>query len=218
MHDIDLIPQDYRNRLWQQSYLHGVFFVASASLALIAIVWIFLFKANSGLSESVRVQQDSQQEQSQILSRLSALEVREDSIRNELKTLNSLRSGAAADQILLTVDRALADFDVWFVSWKFQREGVLTETEMTTVNTGYFIVVPQGTKANPEELKLVRTSMSIRGKASDHNELSGFVQNLLAQPEIENARVQRTFVSPDRKENVVNFELDITLTTRAVQS
>lgn len=218
MHDIDLIPADYRNRLWQERCLHRIALVAVVGLAGVVLAWLIILRSTSNLSESWQAQQASQQEQSRIQSELSALTVREDSLKRELRTLTGLRSGAAADQILLTVDRALADFDVWFVSWKFQREGVLSESEMTTVNTGYFIVVPQGTKAEPDDLQLVRTSMSIRGKASDHNELSAFVRSLLAQPEIENARVQRTFLSPDRSKSVVNFELDITLTTRAAQS
>lgn len=60
--------------------------------------------------------------------------------------------------------------------------------------------------------------MTIRGRASDHSALSGFVKNLFAQPEIEDVRVQRTFAQPDRGKNVVNFELAVVLTTRAGNS
>ncbi len=218
MHDIDLIPGDFRRRQWQRRWIRWTVPVVALICGAIVFNAVSLYRANSSTKAEIAALTSAQQEQSERRARLQQLLSESEMLTKRLSTLTGLRSGASAEQVLRTVDRAIASHDVWFVAWEFQRDGVVAAGDPRTVNTGYFIVVPKGAARADDTGRFVRTNMTIRGRASDHSALSGFVKNLFAQPEIEDVRVQRTFAQPDRGKNVVNFELAVVLTTRAGNS
>ena len=128
-------------------------------------------------------------------------------LERQFRVLSGLRSGAAAGDMFVTVDRALTSDDVWFLNWEFERAGVVINDDAQTVNTGYFIVVPDGAAQRaPDELR-VQTHMTIQGQARDHSTLSGFVRRLFAQPEVDDVRIRRTSRIRNDQVNAVDFVL-----------
>ena len=109
----------------------------------------------------------------------------------------------------MAVDRALKDGSVWFTSWSFLRAGVEAEREKRGVNTGYFIVIPQGEGADPEPAWQIKTHMEIKGQARDHAAMSDFVRRLLDQPQIGDIRVLNTRQHRYSLATVVDFELAV---------
>ena len=107
------------------------------------------------------------------------------------------------------VDRALDGDSVWFTAWSFLRAGVAAPSEPQTVNTGYFIVIPQGGGSEPLPAWQIRTHMEIRGQARDHRALSEFVRRLLDQAQIADVRVLNTHQQKYGQATVVDFELAV---------
>ena len=115
--------------------------------------------------------------------------------------------------MFVTVDQALTSDDVWFRNWKFERAGVMVGEQVETVNTGYFVVVPEGAEQlAPDELR-IQTNMEIRGQALDHSALSSFVRRLIVQPGIDDIRIRRTSLIDRNRADTVDFELAVILNT-----
>ena len=128
--------------------------------------------------------------------------------------LSGLRSGASAEQMFVTVDRALPGQEVWITSWKFRRAGTPVNEKQEAVNTGYFIVIPAGSNKQPEETWKIETNMKLQGQALDHEAMSRFVMNLTQQAEIEDVRIVNTRLNKVNQVKVVDFSLDILVSSR----
>jgi hypothetical protein len=134
-------------------------------------------------------------------------------LERQYRLLSDLRSGAAAGDMFVTIDRALTSDDVWFRNWQFQRAGVMVGKEVRTVNSGYFVVVPDGEEQLASDELRVQTHMAIRGQARDHSALSSFVRRLFVQPEIDDIRIRRTSLIDRSRADTVDFELAVVLNT-----
>ena len=64
-----------------------------------------------------------------------------------------------------------------------------------------------------EETWKIETQMTIQGQSMDHSALSEFVLNLTRQPEIENVRVVNTQLSEVNNIKLVNFSLEIVVSS-----
>lgn len=213
MTEIDLIPSDYRVRQWQTRYLK-VFGLAVLALAGAHAAAFGGLAREVALTKTQIVELQSKQLiTSQQRSDLEALGAKKTEFGRQLELLNGLRSGGAAEQMFVTVERALASDDIWFVDWRFQRSGVVVDDEQAAVNTGYFIVVPARPDGGEQKPWQVRTHMTIRGQSRDHSALSAFVKGLFAQSEIEDVHVGRTSRSRIASVSVVDFDLAIVMNT-----
>jgi len=216
MSEIDLIPTDYRSqqwlRRWSRKMLSGtgtvILLAATATFALI-------YKTATIEAEADRLEQQ-RAVTAQQRSDLEQLSQRQRMLDQQLSMLRGLRSGAPAETVFRTVDRAIADNDVWFVDWKFNRAGVLVpETQAKAVETGYFIVVPEGQQGEGQQAWMVETHMTIRGRARDHSALSRFVEGLFDQTPVVDVRVQKTALHQDVNGDVVDFDLAVVLKSEA---
>lgn len=213
MADIDLIPNSYRTRRWQTRWMKTT---AGVLVGLIVVLAAGLFTLNVATTKSksrvdaLQLQQSLTAQQRADLERLNA-EKKE--LLQQFELLSGLRSGAAAEDMFVTIDRALVDDEVWFLEWEFQRAGVLVSDGVRTVNTGYFIVVPEGADKPADDSFRVQTNMTIRGQAQDHSALSGFVRRLFAQSEIGDVRIRRTSVNSREQYDTVDFDLAVVLNT-----
>ena len=208
MADIDLIPSDYRFQVWlRRSALR--FGLALGALSLAASATYFgLVLATSRVQAEVDALQARQLVTTQQRAELTELEETKRSYEQQLALLQGLRSGAAAQAMFETVDRALVD-GVWFLDWEFRRAGAVVEEQPKTVATGYFIVVPAGEGRPAEETWKIETHMAIRGQAQDYSALSNFVRGLLDQPEIHSVRVLESTLLPGTTGAVVQFRLAV---------
>lgn len=210
MSDIDLIPQDYRNWLTQQSMLRRYLLVFAGINVAIFVLAMALVQASNRISdEAVELKSKNaitQQQQEQ----LEQLQQQHAEYERQLGLLRGLRAGAAADEIFSVIDRSLNSDDLWFVDWKFQRAGVVVDGEQRGVETGYFVIVDEEQNPNDGEWQ-VETRMTIHGEAKDHQALSTFVRALFEQSEIKDVNVQRTSAIAYGSGRVVEFDMTIIL-------
>ena len=213
MSDIDLIPQAYHTRRWQSRWI----IYTAISLAGLAGIIVSGSLAIDAATDNARTKVEALQRQQTITAQqranLEKLGSEKADLEGQFRLLSGLRSGAAAEKMFITVDRALTGDDVWFLKWQFQRAGVVVDGEDRTVNTGYFIVVPDGVdRADADDLR-VQTHMTIQGQARDHSALSGFVRRLFEQTEIDDVRIRRTSLNRSNQSGIVDFDLAIVLNT-----
>ena len=213
MSDIDLIPQAYHTRRWQSRW---IIYTAISLVGLVGIIVSGSFAIDAA-TDNARTKVAALQRQQTITTQqradLEKLGSEKADLEGQFRLLSGLRSGAAAEKMFITVDRALTGDDVWFLKWQFQRAGVVVDGEDRTVNTGYFIVVPDGVdRADVDDLR-VQTHMTIQGQARDHSALSGFVRRLFEQTEIDDVRIRRTSLNRSNQSGVVDFDLAIVLNT-----
>ena len=216
MPDMDLIPADYRHERWMHRWLRGlgaaIVAVLVASLAAWGGLNLRLTRVNAevaGLEQQRAVTEQQRLE-------LESLTQQQVSLKRQLTVLSSLRSGGPAREVFLTIDRAMADADVWFIDWQFRRAGVMVpEDQAAGVQTGYFIVAPDSQPRPRDNSWLVQTHMTITGQARDHQALSQFVQGLYAQQAVVEVSVQRTELQTIAAGEVVQFDLAVVLNSEA---
>lgn len=213
MTEIDLIPQDYRTRRWQSRWCKRFAVVIGSVLGLQLVAHAAINNRIETTRSSIATLQAQQSVSEQQRADIQDLLARQAESERQLDLLRGLRSGGAAQQLFLVVERALATDDVWFVDWRFQRSGVLVDDPEIAVNTGYFIVVPKDAQSGEPAPWQVRTHMTIRGQSRDHSALSAFVKGLFAQPEIEDVHLGRTTRSRDGADAVVDFDLAVVMNT-----
>ena len=211
MPEFDLVPPDYRLKLAFQKWLQrlGVFIVMvvivnAGSGAALAV-------AGNQLESQIQALQARQAMTAQQRAQLESLDERIGQLRDQWHVLAALRSGAPAEQVFITIDKAISHMDVWFEEWAFTRAGAAGVQSPATVNTGYFIVVPDGEQAEAAPAWQVRTHIRIKGQARDHSALSRFVRALFERAGVSDVRVQRTALRRYANASVVDFELAIVL-------
>ena len=213
MSDLDLIPQAYRTWLWQARWIKGSALLLGGLVVLLIGSSIALGVATANAKSRVEELQLKQAFTAQQRTDIERLGVEKSELEQQFHLLSGLRSGAAAGDMFVTIDRALTSEDVWFLEWQFQRAGVMAGEDVRTVNTGYFIVIPDGAEQLAADELRVQTHMTIRGQARDHSALSGFVRRLFAQPEIDDVRIRRTALNSGPQASIVDFELAVVLNT-----
>lgn len=205
--EFDLIPASYRERLkiryWCQLFLAICFL-----LVILIIAAKFIIASQTRIIESRidSLQQDKSfnLRQQQIYNQSLTVENR---LQKNIEILNGLRGGPPVRQILRVIDRII-DGNVWFTQWTFTRAGELTEVKPQTVQTGYFIIIPQNTAGNnKQQTWKLDTHMEIKGQARDHSSLSNFVSALIKQPEIIDVKVIKTSLREYVDYKIVDFNL-----------
>jgi hypothetical protein len=213
MSDIDLIPQAYRTRRWQARWMKHAAWLMTGLTGALVLTWTVLGVAIDNTREDVETLQNKLSFTTQQQADIQRLGAEKTELERQFRLLSNLRSGAAAGDMFVTVDNALTSDDVWFRNWKFERAGIMVGDEVETVNTGYFVVVPDGAdQLDPDELRIL-TNMEIRGQALDHSALSSFVRRLFVQPGIDDIRIRRTSLSDRNRTDTVDFELAVILNT-----
>lgn len=213
MSDMDLIPQAYRTSRWQSHWLKRTGLLLGGLVGMLILSSVLLGVAAANAKSRVDGLQARQAVTAQQRAELERLAAEKTEFERQFRLLSGLRSGAAAEDMFVTIDRALTSDDVWFLEWQFQRAGVMVGDEIRTVNTGYFIVVPEGADHLAADDLRVQTHMTIRGQARDHSALSNFVRRLFAQPEIDDIRIGRTSLSRGNQRSIVSFDLEVVLNT-----
>lgn len=209
MTDIDLIPADYRNRLWlrgKAGALGGGVGVLVLLMVLLVIAMHFLSRSATERITELQARQAISAQQRDELAKLDSERV---ALEGRLQLLNGLRGGAAAAEMFAAIDHSMVAGDVWFEGWEFNRAGSVVDRKKEAVTNGYFIVIPAEQGSESSEAWKIETHMKIRGQAKDHSALSGFVRRLYQQPEIQEVRILNTSVASGSR--FVDFNLAITV-------
>ncbi len=212
MHDIDLIPTDYRDYLWKVRTATRLAIVAAVVAALGLAAWLALKQYNTSIRDEMRRLQNQQALTDQQRLTVENLRGQLDQLRQQKKLMDRLRSGSAAVEMFAAIDRAIEGRKVWFRKWGFRRameqvDQARVGLQQSSPDTGFFIVIPLG-QAQPKYWE-ISNHMTIRGEASDHHELSRFVANLFAQPEIHEVKVLTASRRDYGEYTVVEFEIAI---------
>ncbi|MEZ5542658.1 MAG: PilN domain-containing protein [Pseudomonadota bacterium] len=209
MHEIDLIPTDYRNRIWLQGRARAIggMLVSVVLGLLLALAALHLLAGRAEVR--ITALQARQAITAQQREQLAQLDASRAELESRLALLDGLRSGAAAPAMFAAVDRALVEGDVWFRGWEFNRAGSMVQRKQEPGSNGYFIVIPAAGENAGQEAWKIETHMKIRGQAKDHAALSGFVRRLYQQPEIADVRILNTTVASGSR--FVDFNLAVTV-------
>jgi cell division protein FtsB len=201
MSEIDLIPTDYRNRRWLGRWLRKILSGAGSVIFLGAVTAGALIYQTATLEAEATRLEEQRAVTTQQRNELEQLSQKRQTLAQQLSILRGLRSGAPAETVFLTIDRAIANIDVWFVDWNFNRAGVLVPEDQSE-----------------RQAWMVETHMTIRGQAQDHDALSRFVKGLFAQPAVVDVRVQKTAMRRYQNGDLVDFDLAIVLNSEARSS
>jgi len=211
MHEIDLVPDDYRQLLGLRRAL--TIFIAVFVCLVLAVAggrfWIGqLMRSEKKLVEKLELGESALLKKQKVIT-----ELREQKkvLTERLAVLNVLRGGPKAVCLFEVVDRSINP-STWFTHWKFVRETEkTTKKQQHLTQTGYFIVVPPGKNRGEgvDEAEVWRKSMhmDIRGQALNHASLAGFVRKLLVQPEVEDVKVLSTITRQYQGVEVINYDL-----------
>lgn len=207
MHELDLIPAIYKERLKIKRWCHLFGFIFAGVLVLVFGLRVAIIHKAMALSAEIDIRQKDKKSSIERQQKYNALVTEEVKLRKELEILNGLRGGPSAKQILLAVDRVMPN-DVWFTQWSYNRAGEITQVQPATVQTGYFIIIPQEANGSPNQLAWkLNTHMEISGQTLNHSSLSGFIRNLINQPEIDDVKVINTSLRSYTSSQVVEFNL-----------
>ncbi len=191
MREMDLIPEDYRRDQNMRRLLigFGVLYV----VIIIALVAGKFFQDSRITNvkqqiETLEKQQETLAGQQKINDEL---QIKKTAVHNQLAFVKMIQKGGGAGQIFLVFDRVLQHEknNVWMESWKYTAANLQVEK-----NTD---------KKNDEHI-----SVTIRGKALDHEALSSFVRDLVSQPEITDVQVKDTSMV-DAESSTVTFYMEI---------
>ena len=209
MNEIDLIPDEYRKKRLFSSWLKRAALILGLVFTVVISGFFVLKQSNEKLSENIQHLKAQRAIATENGQQLKLLSEKKNHLLQQLKLLAGLRSGSPAEQMFVTMDNALPGPQVWLTKWHFRRAGNRVEQGPTTVNTGYFIVVPSGQGNQKQEAWKIETWMEVQGQALDHVAMSEFVANLTRQPEIENVRIVSTRLNQSRQTRLVDFNLEI---------
>ncbi|MCU7855624.1 MAG: hypothetical protein KZQ79_08030, partial [Candidatus Thiodiazotropha sp. (ex Lucinoma borealis)] len=123
MNEIDLIPELYRKqRLFNQWIKHSIYLLAGISTTVI-VMFVFLQIQTETIDDQLKELQTQKAISTQQRNKLEKLNSRKADLIQQLDLLAGLRSGSAAEQMFITVDKAISKGDVWFTNWRFRRAG-----------------------------------------------------------------------------------------------
>lgn len=207
MHELDLIPASYRERLRIQRWLNIFILSFFAILIIIAGLHVMMNKHLVALQSKVQLLQKDKQLNLQQQQQFKALQEQEKSLSARLKMIDGLRGGPPVKQLLLAIDRVITP-DIWFNNWRFFRANSVVPVKPETVQTGYFIVIPE--ELNPghkQHAWKMESHMEISGQATSHSILADFINHLVKQPEISDVKLLQTHLRNYQDTQVVEFNL-----------
>ena len=218
---MDLVPADYRRYLLQMRLLQRWGFAVLGYIALATLITLGLGYLSRDYQNEIVILEKKKAISSHQRGILEALKKDHGQLVAKRQILEKLRGGALAEDMFVNIDRALNGKDVWFKNWKFSRAGSKSTEPPKGVNTGYFIVIPEGgDRADPKEQETwkIQTHMEVSGQATDHQALSSFVRRVLQQPQIGDVRILKTQQQAIADQTVVDFRLVITVNSRYANS
>jgi len=213
MNEVDLIPEDFHQQRQLQRLLRGFLLaLAAVSLLLLAPAGWLAWQNNRIENRINDLQQRNRigVEQRQLLA---SLRQQQQDLEQQLQLLQGLRSGAAASNMFLLMDRSLPERGLWLTQWQFRRAGTRIEAEKPPLGQGYFIVIPKdGRSRDPKpQTWRIDSEMTLGGQAVDYDALSRFVLRLTEQPEVSRVRMLDSQRVDSGRERLVHFRIGVTL-------
>lgn len=199
--EIDLIPADYRS---ERALMRAIRTAGWAVLALVCLAGVLsgaLRHAAAGVRSDVeRLDAGAARVEAQRAA-VAGLAQRKAALEAKVSLLEGLRRHAALGEILLSVNRAVPERQVWFLEWRYQRIGAVVPVVPAGAES-YFVAA---SATSGQDTGTVRVQMTIVGQARDHAAVAMFVSSLLGEPGIEEVQIRG--VSREIGANTVDFEV-----------
>lgn len=212
MHEIDLIPLSYRKEIAKLIMVKRFGILALAVFVLCISSYFVLIQITKELKNEAVSLQKQKLALNKKRASIAQTQQQQNRLQQQWRDLKKLRSNVSVRSIFKSIDSALPK-GVWFLSWKFQRAGIIEINEKRSPNK-HLIMLPKNSSNEKLSGTLLQTNMTIRGQALDHAALSTLVQRLYIQPEILNVRVLNTVLRRYSSNTVIEFNLEVTINTR----
>jgi hypothetical protein len=217
MADIDLIPQDYKNKLIEQSVVRWSVIISLIVVSTCFAIYFALKLLSTTTREDIEALQNQRSVSAAQNERLNLIVNTEKKLRNQLDIVRRLNKGAQIAQIFQVIDDAFVADGLWFLEWRFERQGISQKAKSGGTNTGYMIVVDPDKKTNADNWAK-ETNMVVKGQAVDHAFVAQFVSNLIAHPNVSDVRIMMTEQRTLNSLPVIEFQLAIILGSRGKSS
>jgi hypothetical protein len=211
MSDIDLIPTDYRNRIWLLGKAKLLGLVIAFMLVITTAIVIVIHVDNGKLDARIIELQKQQANTSQQQDVVTHLQEDIQDMEHQIVLLNNLRGGIGALDMFTTIDRAMNDVDVWFDSWEYRRTGSPVENRVHPDNNDHSSIIPADEDTTSDTVWMIDTHMTIKGQAKDYSTLSHFVRQLYKQSAIRDVKILNTATAADMK--AVDFNMTVSVMT-----
>ncbi|WP_372783957.1 hypothetical protein [Litorivivens sp.] len=209
MNDIDLIPDDYRKNRQILADLRAFSLAAVIVILIVALVSAVL----KILMQSAQTDAEKLSGQQLLIDQKSAqlqtLDEQIKSMSEQLSVLSGFRGGQTAPRLLVAIDRALDNSEVWFARLSFGRAGSMVDKKEAATSNGYFIVLPKQNESDTEKAWQIETHLEVLGYARNYAKLSAFVGELLKQAEVRSVKIIRSGRRVVGGNDLVEFELAI---------
>ena len=219
MTDIDLIPPHYRELLRIRRWTR-LFVISAITIIMLTLftkgLFSYLINRQNEAIEGLQQTKTSVVNNEQVLD---GLVTQKSALQHKLDILATLQNGPSTNSLFVAIDNAMSK-DIWFQELSYTNRPETGKAKGETVNTGYFIVVPQGseqagTTAQAAASNKLLTKVEIKGQALSHTALASFVNRLNAQPVFNTVKIVNTQLRRYTRTEVVDFTL--VASTQAMQ-
>ena len=200
MGDIDLIPALYRKQRRQKVQLRLLMIIIIIVILGILSAVALLKVSNKGLISDIEQLQVQKSVSAQMSERLQIIRNKKNQLEKQQALLEKLRGGVSVSLLFELMDKAIFQQNVWFLNWQFQRGGLSNRNANNNRSSK-----GQTLEANRNQ----NTNMILRGRADEHDDVSNFVAQLIAQHEIEKVQILTTELKESGRQKFVQFELAI---------
>ena len=207
MREIDLIPGDYREHLWKLHVFKIFCVIILGILLLTGTTYAALVYVKQGTQSEIEHLSKIKDNVSKQRDELEIIRKELNELDHQWSILSGLRISIAAEDLFVAIDRAIQDVDVWFTNMSFKR-AELNVSDRNDVNTGYFIIISPKDESN---VLAIGAELIIAGETTNYSTLSSFVNNLIDQEEILNAKVLETSQINNLDANNAKFRIAITI-------
>jgi hypothetical protein len=204
MHEIDLIPADYRHELGIKRAVRRVGLAVAAMVAAAAVAAAALSQAASTARAEVAELNAAAASAEVERAAIDVLTRQKQALEAQATLRSGLRARAPLDELMAAIGRAAVDAGVWFRSWRIQRVGQVVPAAPAGAEA-HFAVDPGADGSR------VRSEIVIVGRAADVGRVSALAQMLGADGRFARIQVQR--VARDANDDLVDFELAVTAET-----
>lgn len=157
-----------------------IFFVVAIGLHFL------LSHKNTAMLAKIDVLEMQQREQQMQDDSMRSLDARKKLLNQQWSLLASLRRGTSMLNIMQLIDKALPGNDIWFTDLRYIRSDRMLSANDNIPSDGTHIIAIDNARL------AISSFVSLQGNASDHSAFSVFVERLLRQPRIFDAKVLNT--------------------------
>lgn len=207
MHEMDLIPGDYRQDLKLQRSVRLFLLACLAVLCLTGLTKALLTYLTWHESQQTVQLKRQQQIWTQNQIRSETLRQQKGIAQQQLNALEALRGGDRVPVFLQAVDQAFSE-GIWFDSVHFMRgHGTATPANLPGSAHVGVLVLPNG--AEDKTAFEINQNIEVVGHALNHSLLAEFMNKLGAQPGVADLRLIDTSTRNYTTMQVVDFKLTL---------